>query len=121
VLELDSHFYFGYNTLVMLEKKLIYIELFDEYQLLLTEKQQQIFRLHFHEDFSFTEIAVDLKITKQAVADSLKKSCELLEQFEQKLRLVEKQLVRNTIIAKLLEQQVSDDLRQLVVTLKNVQ
>jgi len=120
VLELDSHFYFGYNTLTMLEKKLIYIELFDEYQLLLTEKQQQIFKLHFHEDFSFTEIAVDLKITKQAVADSLKKSCELLEQLEQKLRLVEKQSLRNIIVGKLLKHQLSDDLRKLLATLQNV-
>ncbi|MFA6538332.1 MAG: sigma factor-like helix-turn-helix DNA-binding protein [Negativicutes bacterium] len=105
---------------VMLEKKLTYIELFDEYRLLLTDKQQQIFTLHFLEDLSFTEIATDLAISKQAVNDALKKSCEQLEQLEQKLQLATKQKKRGTLINRLLEFSVSDDIRQTVIELQEI-
>ncbi|MEI6285870.1 MAG: sigma factor-like helix-turn-helix DNA-binding protein [Bacillota bacterium] len=117
---LDSIFFISYNTLVMLEKKLTYIKLFDEYRLLLTEKQQQIFALHFLEDLSFTEIAINLAISKQAVNDSLKKSSDQLEQLEQKLRLVEKQERRDTLIDRLLELSTAADIRQTLVELKEI-
>ena len=104
----------------MLEKKLIYIELFDEYQLLLTEKQQRVFTLHFHEDFSFSEIAADFNITKQAVSDALKKSCEQLEQLEQKLHLVEKQQLRNQLIGRLLDVAAADVIRQIALELQEI-
>ena len=104
----------------MLEKKLTYIKLFDEYQLLLTDKQQQIFTLHFLEDLSFTEIAIYLAISKQAVNDSLKKSCEQLEQLEQKLKLVEKLDWRNKLINRLLELTTSDDIRAALIKLKEI-
>ena len=120
VLVLDSIFFISYNTQVMLEKKLTYIKLFDEYQLLLTDKQQQIFTLHFLEDLSFTEIAIYLAISKQAVNDSLKKSCEQLEQLEQKLKLVEKLDWRNKLINRLLELTTSDDIRAALIKLKEI-
>ena len=63
-------------------KDLGYLQLFDAYGPLLTETQQEIC------DLSLSEIAEEKGITKQAVSDTLKKSRELLDSFEQKLHFV---------------------------------
>ncbi len=62
----------------------------DFYGPLLTEKQQNILSLHFENDLSFSEIADDYQISRQAVYDLVKRGEALLEQYEEKLGLVEK-------------------------------
>ena len=69
-------------------KDLGYLQLFDAYGPLLTETQQEICNLYFMCDLSLSEIAEEKGITKQAVSDTLKKSRELLDSFEQKLHFV---------------------------------
>lgn len=104
----------------MLKKKMIHIDLFDEYQSLLTEKQRQIFSQHFFEDLSFTEIAENSGITKQAVSDSLKKSCEQLEYFESKLQLNAKHARRSALLKRLPEFSSLDDFLRIVAELQEL-
>jgi predicted DNA-binding protein YlxM (UPF0122 family) len=74
----------------VLEKIEHIILLFDFYGPLLTEKQQRAINLHYENDFSFSEIAQHLHISRQAVYDLLKRAVTLLEEYEARLHLVEK-------------------------------
>lgn len=62
--------------------------LLDVYGELLTERQREFMRLHFEEDLSFSQIARDYHISRQAVHDSVKHAIESLRNFERVLGLV---------------------------------
>lgn len=64
--------------------------LMDTYGALLTERQRHFMRLHYEEDLSFSEIAREYDISRQAVHDSVKHATEALLHFEEALHLVEK-------------------------------
>ena len=70
----------------VLEKAL----LFDFYGELLTEKQKEIYQLYYLNDYSLAEIADDYGTTRQAVSDLLKRTEKKLQNFEEKLGLIEK-------------------------------
>lgn len=71
-------------------KNLDYALLFEIYGKMLTDKQQSVMELYYWEDLSLGEIAQGEGITRQAVRDSIKRSEQLLEEFEKKLMLAEK-------------------------------
>ena len=71
----------------MLEKFLHMSILFDYYGSLLTDKQKRCLQLHLYEDFSLSEISVELGISRQAVYDMLKRSEQIMQQYEDKLGL----------------------------------
>ncbi|MDD3395062.1 MAG: HTH domain-containing protein [Clostridia bacterium] len=64
--------------------------LYDFYGELLTEKQKQVFELHYQNDLSLSEIGEELSISRQAVRDQLKRTEKILIEYEEKLRLVER-------------------------------
>ena len=82
----------------MLEKISHVVLLKDFYGPLLTEKQQNVLNLHYENDLSLSEIADDMNTSRQAVYDMVKKAESLLEQYEQKLGLVERfQIMRERL------------------------
>jgi predicted DNA-binding protein YlxM (UPF0122 family) len=82
----------------MLEKISRVVLLKDFYGPLLTEKQQNIISMHYENDWSLSEIADDMHISRQAVYDMVKRAESLLEEYEQRLGLVEKfQRTRNRL------------------------
>jgi predicted DNA-binding protein YlxM (UPF0122 family) len=64
--------------------------LFDYYGQLLTEKQQDIFRLYHEENLTLGEIAAEWGISRQGVHDALKKAEHALGRYEESLHLVSK-------------------------------
>ena len=64
--------------------------LYDFYGELLTERQQQVYESVVLEDYSLSEVAEDLGISRQGVDDMVKGCNKTLEEYEQKLHLVEK-------------------------------
>jgi predicted DNA-binding protein YlxM (UPF0122 family) len=68
--------------------------LFDFYQPLLTEKQNDYLQLYYGDDFSLGEIAEEFEVSRQAVYDNLKRSTQLLEDYEAKLHLYRDYLAR---------------------------
>ena len=56
-----------------MEKTLRMSLLFDFYGALLTERQQDVFQLYFGDDLSLGEIAEELRISRQAVYDTLRR------------------------------------------------
>lgn len=74
----------------MFEEKIKLGDLYDFYGNLLTDKQQEIIKLHCIHDFSLGEISEDLGISRQAVYDTLKRSRKILKSYEEKLGLLDK-------------------------------
>ena len=62
--------------------------LYDFYGELLTEKQKQVYEMHYQNDLSLTEIGEELSISRQAVRDQLKRTEKILQDYEEKLQLI---------------------------------
>ena len=55
--------------------------LYDFYGELLTEKQKQVYELHYQNDLSMTEIGEQLSISPQDVSDQLKPTEKILMDY----------------------------------------
>lgn len=75
--------------------------LFDFYEALLTQKQREVFTMHFMEDNSLVEIGDAMGITPQAVADMLRRINERLNHYDKQLGLVEKFEHQKAVAAKI--------------------
>ena len=85
----------------MIEKTEEMNALLDAYEMLLTDKQREIMSLYYKEDFSLSEIAENLKISRAAVNDHIKRSTQILMEYEKKLKLVQKYETRSSIYDKM--------------------
>ncbi len=77
----------GQNDLV---KTLRMNYLFDFYQSLLTNKQRYYLELFYLEDYSLSEIADTFNVSRQAVYDNIRRTGDLVEDYEKKLELYQK-------------------------------
>ena len=75
--------------------------LYDFYGALLTEKQRQVMALYHEENLSLSEIAQEFGISRQAVHDTLKKAEQALEDYENKLNLIDKLVKTEEVIAEI--------------------
>ena len=64
--------------------------LYDFYGELLTEHQRRIYEDVVLNDYSLSEVAADLGISRQGVHDNVKRCNKILSDYEEKLHLVEK-------------------------------
>ena len=74
----------------MMEEKVTQTYLYDFYGELLTKRQQQIYESVVLEDYSLSEVAEELNISRQGVHDMVRRCDRALEEYEEKLHLVEK-------------------------------
>ncbi|SMB93770.1 hypothetical protein SAMN00017405_0092 [Desulfonispora thiosulfatigenes DSM 11270] len=79
----------------IIEKRAFLCLLFDFYGALLTEKQKFVFDLYYHNDLSLVEIAQEENISRQAVYDILKRSENILYDYEDRLHLASKFIKTN--------------------------
>ena len=86
-----------------LEERDYQILLYDIYGGLLTEKQQNVFDFYYQDDYSLSEIADELGISRQGVHDNIKRSVKILEEYEEKLHLAQKELEKRTLIKKAIQ------------------
>ena len=56
------------------EENIYLAKLFDAYGVLLSEGQQKIMSFYLNDDFTISEIAENLNISRQAVMDSISKA-----------------------------------------------
>lgn len=64
--------------------------LYDFYGELLTPHQKEVYESAVFEDMSYTEIARDEGVSRQGVFDLVKRCDRILEEYEEKLHLVER-------------------------------
>lgn len=74
------------------EKRLALTKLMDAYGALLTEKQSQQLSMTLNEDLSLSEIAEETGTSRQAVYDSVHRSCRQLCQLEEKLGFIARRM-----------------------------
>lgn len=86
---------------MLLEKTTRMNFLFDFYQALLTEKQRSYMELYYLDDHSLGEIAESYEVSRQAVYDNIRRTEAMLEEYEDKLRLLEKFQQRQRILQEL--------------------
>ena len=77
--------------------------LYDFYGELLKERQQQVYESVVLEDYSLSEVAEDLGISRQGVHDMIKRCNHTLEEYESRLHLVEKFLCIRKQVQKIKE------------------
>lgn len=83
-----------------LEKTKRVNDMIDLYGNLLTNNQLNILELYYMEDLSLKEISEDLGISRNAVYDSLKRSLNILEEYEKKLELLKKDQLKRVLLDK---------------------
>lgn len=64
--------------------------LYDYYGELLTEHQKKIYEDAVYQDLSLSEIAEEAGISRQGVHDLIKRCDKILQEYEEKLHLIEK-------------------------------
>lgn len=103
-----------------LEKKDYYNILYGYYNSLLTSKQQQMFTSYYEEDFSLSEIAEELNVSRNAVWDTLKKVIDKLEEYESKLKLYHKDIILNNKLNEL-EKITNEDGRKIIDEIREME
>lgn len=104
----------------MLEKTLRINDLYDFYYPLLTEKQQNYMSLYYRSDLSLGEIAEECNVSRQAVYDTIKRTEQMLEEYEEKLKLYAKFQRRRELLQKLMKITESDEGKKLIQELEKL-
>jgi predicted DNA-binding protein YlxM (UPF0122 family) len=74
----------------MSEKDFIYSILYDYYGELLKKNQATIIEMYYNLDYSLSEIAEEMNISRQGVHDALKRAEKNLAEYERKIKLYDK-------------------------------
>ncbi len=83
-----------------LEKKIRIHQLYDLYGKLLTEKQKTAFEYYYLDDYSLSEIADILHVSRNAIHEQITTVTTYLEDYELKLELLGKQEKQAKLIEK---------------------
>ena len=97
--------------------------LYDIYGPLLTAKQQSCMELYFCDDLSLAEIAAELDVSRQAVHDLIHRVEQLLERYEAKIKLLEREEKQERLHAearRLLDEYTQTEDKELLNRLKNL-
>ncbi len=84
-----------------MEKFVVITYLFDFYQELLTDKQRELLREYYFEDFSLGELSEQHQISRQSVFDTIKKAEQKLLDYESKLSLFSRHQVEQQTFLKI--------------------
>ncbi|WP_377892194.1 putative DNA-binding protein [Alkalihalobacillus sp. R86527] len=91
--------------------------LFDFYQSLLTPKQRNYMALYYLDDYSLGEIAEEFQVSRQAVYDNIKRTEQMIEEYEAKLLLFERYNKRQELLEELTEVIKLEDANSNALTL----
>jgi uncharacterized protein len=76
--------------------------LLDFYGHLITKRQYEILDMYFNNDYSLSEISDYLGISRQGVYDNIKKGRSMLDNFENKLGMIKKHIMRKQLADKII-------------------
>ena len=97
-----------------MEELLYYCDLYDLYGSLLTEKQQEYFKDYYFNNLSFSEMAENYDVSRNAIFKQLHITTDKLEEYESKLGLLKKKKKLLEIIDKVDDKKLKEELEKLV-------
>ncbi|MFA6647059.1 MAG: sigma factor-like helix-turn-helix DNA-binding protein [Candidatus Izemoplasmatales bacterium] len=103
-----------------LEETIRLNQLFDTYQELLTGKQRVYFQYYFSDNYSLSEIGDILSVSRNAVHVQIKNIVKNLENFESKLRLMQKSKLTYELIESLDRDCMSDRTINIIKQIEKV-
>ncbi len=96
-----------------MEEMLYYNELYDLYGSLLTDKQKKYFEDYYFNNLSYSEMAENYKVSRNAVFKQLHITLEKLKEYEDKLLLLDKKRKIEKIKAEVKDKDIFKELDEL--------
>ena len=97
----------------MIEQDLLII-LFDYYEELLTDSQKKYFIDYYFNNLSLAEIAENENVSRNAVSKDLKLTKEKLVNYEEKLKLYDKDKKMRKVIDKITDEGIKEELEKIL-------
>lgn len=97
-----------------MEEKIEISILLSLYGNLLTETQKKYMELYYNEDFSLSEIGDNENITRQAVRTILVKSKKKLQEYEKKLKFMQKEDKINKLLQDLQKTKLDEKQEKII-------
>ena len=96
-----------------MEDFVLYSELYDIYGELLTSKQKEYFEDYYFNNLSFSEMADQYKVSRNAVFKQVHIVIEKLEEYEEKLHLYQKKKKLLAISNQIVDEKIRDLLENI--------
>ena len=96
-----------------MDEMIYYNELYDLYGCLLTDKQREYFEEYYFNNLSFSEIADNFNISRNAVFKQLHIVTDKLLEYEEKLKYYEKKKIIEKIILIEKDEKIREELEKL--------
>ncbi len=93
--------------------------LMDIYSPLLTERQQKVLEYYYSDDLAISEIARLLDISRQGVYDNLRRSEEVMKEYDRKLGLFDRYLKSEALLDEIIDRTDSEEIVRLAEQIKN--
>lgn len=93
-----------------MDERLYYINLYDYYGELLTEKQKLYFEDYYFNNYSLVEISENNCVTRNAVHKQLKEAIQKLSYYEEKLENYKRDMNLKKIISKIDDEKLKKEL-----------
>lgn len=97
-----------------IDKREELISLFDIYGSLLTMKQREYFESYYFYDLSLSEIALENNVSRNAVFDMLKKTSNILKNYEMNLKIHQKNTDILNIIKNVEGNEILDTIKKII-------
>ena len=97
-----------------MEDVLYFNELYDLYGDLLTDKQKKYFEEYYFNNLSYSEMAENFDVSRNAIFKQLHITTDKLEEYEKVLGLLEKKKKLLSIIEKVDDKKLKEELEKLV-------
>lgn len=93
-------------------ENIVYLNnLYDIYKELLTQKQQKYFEDYYQNDLTLSEIAENNDVSRNAVHNQLKETIKNLENYEEKLKILEK---KQKILNEIKEEKLKNKIERII-------
>ncbi len=97
-----------------MEDVIYYNELYDLYGELLTEKQREYFEDYYFNNLSFSEMAINYQVSRNAIFKQIHIVIDKLKEYEKILKLYEKQNKLNEILTDLKDETIKKRIEELM-------
>ena len=97
-----------------MEDVLYFNELYDLYGELLTDKQRQYFEDYYFNNLSFSEMAENYEVSRNAIFKQIHIVTDKLNEYENILRLLEKRKKLEEIIQNITDKNIKEKLEDLI-------